>query len=218
MTKKTPLELLNQQLEASGMEPIEPPPAAAVIETIDPVYRELTQQFQSHNRAGRALQSLGTFKPELVPNGYGEAIASSSAKHGIPPGVLAGLLATESNFDPSAKNPSGATGIAQIIPKWHPEHKVGDPVADIDYAASYLRRIMDGENYTGQPVDIEMALMMYNAGPFGGVYPNGTENDNYRKFVFQHATRFGDRSAYEQGTLVRPGVLPLWQQRTSEIG
>ena len=164
------------------------------------------------------MQSLGPWKPELVPNGYGEAVSSSAAKYGIPPGILAGLLATESNFDKDAYNPSGATGIAQIIPKWHPEHKVGEPVADIDYAASHLREIMDGKNQTGGPVSLEMALMMYNAGPNAGTYPNSQENAEYIGKVFRNATRLGDRSAYEQGTLVRPGVLPLWQQRTSEIG
>ena len=52
---------------------------------------------------------------------------------------LAALIEQESGFRANAYNPSGATGIAQIIPKWHPEANPGvDPHADIMYAAKFL--------------------------------------------------------------------------------
>ena len=222
LTKKSPLEILNAQLEASGMTPIEPPPAAAVIETIDPVYRELTQQFTSHRRAGRALQSIGEFKPELVPQGFGEAISNAGSKYDIPAGVLAGLLATESNFDVDAVSHAGAKGIAQFMPGTAQDMDVdvNDPMSSIDGAAKYLRWLMDTYDF-----DLETAIYAYNGGPgnvlkLGKGFDKNGSQENYLYFgkVMQNATRFGDRSAYEQGTLVRPGVLPLWQQRTSEIG
>jgi len=98
-----------------------------------------------------------------IPGGYGGTVAAAAKKYGIPADVLAGLLQQESAWNPNAYNTSsGATGIAQIVPKWHPDITPGvDPHADIMYAASYLRRLIDNE----AKGDLKTAIYMYNAGP-----------------------------------------------------
>lgn len=48
-------------------------------------------------------------------------------------------IQTESNFDPNAYNrASGATGIAQIVPRWHPGINARDPLASLEYAARWM--------------------------------------------------------------------------------
>lgn len=98
---------------------------------------------------------------------------SASAQYGIPAGLLMRQGEVESALKADARNPSGATGIMQIIPKWHPElGEAGalDPARAIPYAAKILRQWKD------QFGSWELALAAYNAGPgnvtkYGGIPP-----------------------------------------------
>lgn len=95
---------------------------------------------------------------------YAGAVQDSAKRHGVDPDVLAGLLHTESRFNPDAVNKkSGATGIAQFMP----DTAAGrgfvagqDPLRDIDEAAEYLSELQ--RQFGG---DTDKALMAYNAGP-----------------------------------------------------
>jgi hypothetical protein len=139
-----------------------------------------------------------------VPGGYAGTVAAAAKKYNIPADILAGLLQQESEWDANAYNvKSGATGIAQIVPKWHPTITPGlDPHADIMYAASYLRRLMNNE----AKGDLRTAIYMYNAGP-GTVlrYGVGASNENrdYYPGVIEKSKRYrrkrvmGLRSNYE---------------------
>jgi len=53
----------------------------------------------TYNRVTRAYASVGNFNPDMVPKGYGNAIAQAGAKYGIPPSILAGLIEVESGFN-----------------------------------------------------------------------------------------------------------------------
>lgn len=73
---------------------------------------------------------------------YLQMANDAAAKHGVPVAVLAGLIQTESNWNPSAKNPtSSATGLGQFIKATAKQYKVDvtDPASSIDGAARYLR-------------------------------------------------------------------------------
>ena len=70
---------------------------------------------------------------------------------------------------------------------------VNDAESSINGAAAYLRKIMDGYNATGGPVDINTALYMYNAGPFVKTgYPHGQENREYLPKVLKFAAKYGN--------------------------
>lgn len=106
---------------------------------------------------------------------------SASAQYGIPPGLLMRQGEVESALDPNAINKSSnATGIMQIVPRWHPEVGVTgalDPARAIPYAAKILRQWRD------QFGSWELALAAYNAGPanvqkYGGI-PPFEETRNY---------------------------------------
>lgn len=117
-----------------------------------------------------ALQSMSE---RLIANGwmkgrenYERTIQDAARKHGVDPEMLAGVLATESNFDPAALNPqSGARGIAQLMPKFFP-NAGKNPHEDIDTAAGELRRQFDFFKSQGLSDDdaYYRALQGYNAG------------------------------------------------------
>ena len=71
--------------------------------------------------ADASLESQGyELKRGAIHGGYAGTVASAAKKYNIPDDILSGLLQQESNWNPNAYNTgSGATGIAQIVPKWH---------------------------------------------------------------------------------------------------
>jgi hypothetical protein len=77
---------------------------------------------------------------------------------GIDPTFFTNQIRQESGFNPQAYNPSGASGIAQIIPRFHPGVDVWDAEASLQYAA----RLMKG--YVEQYGSWKRALIAYNWG------------------------------------------------------
>lgn len=98
---------------------------------------------------------------------YESTIQAAAKKFGVNPEILAGVLHTESNFNPGAYNEkSGATGIAQLLPKYFPGAGK-DPNADIYTAAEYLSKLHASEMKQRGFSDQEAwktALEDYNAG------------------------------------------------------
>jgi soluble lytic murein transglycosylase-like protein len=86
--------------------------------------------------------------------------AKSDTDHDLPTGLMDSLVHQESNWEPEAVSNRDAVGIAQIIPKWHPDVDPTDPVASINYAGSYVRRNLD--RFDGK---MDRALAAYNMGP-----------------------------------------------------
>lgn len=73
-------------------------------------------------------------------------IANTEATNGIPDKMLGRLLYQESHFRPdiisgATVSPAGAIGIAQIVPKYHPNVDPRDPVASIRYAGQFLAQL-----------------------------------------------------------------------------
>lgn len=94
------------------------------------------------------------------------AVNAAAKKYGIDPAVLAGVINTESRYNPNAQNAkSGARGIAQLNPKYHPEAGK-NPVADIYTAAQVLSQNKANFAHDGNDEDAswELALQAYNAG------------------------------------------------------
>lgn len=77
---------------------------------------------------------------------YASVIARAEEQNGIPVGLLHRQLYQESHFRSdiiSGQKVSGpgAVGIAQIIPRFHPDVDPLDPIASINYAARYMRSL-----------------------------------------------------------------------------
>lgn len=104
---------------------------------------------------------------------YFPFFSQAEYQYALPNRLLARVAYQESRYDPGAHNvASGARGMMQIIPRWHPGVNVTDldPQDDIFYAAKYLR-----ENYNRFGT-WEKALASYNWGP-----------GNVRKSIDAHA-------------------------------
>lgn len=134
---------------------------------LGPVSEGLVNLAESSEAASRGL--LGWTRATLMGKGrdsYESQIQASAKKHGLDPEILAGVLHTESNFDPKAVSAVGAVGIAQLMPQYFPGAGV-DPLADIDTAAGEIARLkrFHMRNNGGNEADaMDKALMSYNGG------------------------------------------------------
>ncbi|WP_432209983.1 lytic transglycosylase domain-containing protein [Marinobacter alkaliphilus] len=95
---------------------------------------------------------------------YLDIIRETEEAEGLPFNLLARVLYQESRYRPDiidgrTVSSAGAQGIAQIVPRWHPNVDPLDPVAAIRYAGGYLR---DLYSMFG---NWEQALAAYNWGP-----------------------------------------------------
>lgn len=94
-----------------------------------------------------------------------EAIAKHAAGQGVPSHLVAGLIATESSFNPRAVSPVGAQGLGQLMPATAKDMGISDPF-DIEqniYAtARYLAWL--GKVWEKHPQRWEMVLASYLAG------------------------------------------------------
>ena len=93
------------------------------------------------------------------PDGLRAYARGAATKAGIDPEQFVRQIQQESGFNPRARNPSGATGIAQIVPSAHPTVDPTDPRASLDYAATWMSQL--GKQYGG---DQRKALAHYNGG------------------------------------------------------
>jgi hypothetical protein len=71
------------------------------------------------------------------------ALQAAESKYHIPDSILEAMAYQESKMNPSARNAqSGATGLMQLLPRYHP-NAGKDPFADIEDAAQTLSKLHD---------------------------------------------------------------------------
>jgi hypothetical protein len=110
---------------------------------------------------GRGDGERGRTLPAFVPAAYHEAITRAAQRWNVGAALLAAQLYAESGFNPFARSPAGAQGIAQFMPGT--ADAVGldnpfDPVAAIDAQAHLMRDLL--RRFASVP----LALAAYNAG------------------------------------------------------
>jgi hypothetical protein len=106
-------------------------------------------------RATRAVQSF-------VPARFAPLIIRAAQRWGVSAHLLAAQLYAESNFNPFARSPAGAEGIAQFMPGTADAIGLADPFdpsASIDAQAHLMRELL------GRFGSVPLALAAYNAGP-----------------------------------------------------
>jgi Transglycosylase SLT domain/D-alanyl-D-alanine carboxypeptidase/Putative Flp pilus-assembly TadE/G-like len=105
-------------------------------------------------RSGGAL-------PAFVPAAYRETIARAAQRWNVGAALLAAQLYVESGFDPDARSPAGAEGIAQFMPGTAAALGLDnpfDPAAAIDAQAHLMRDLLR------RFASVALALAAYNAG------------------------------------------------------
>ena len=124
---------------------------------------------------------------------YADAIAAAADRATLDRALLAAVAKVESNFNPYAISPKGASGILQLMPqtaKRFGVRNVFDAEQNIDGGARYLRWLLD--RFNGR---VDLALAGYNAGE-GAVdrhhgVPPYAETEWYVLKVLDHAGRTG---------------------------
>jgi Transglycosylase SLT domain/D-alanyl-D-alanine carboxypeptidase/Putative Flp pilus-assembly TadE/G-like len=112
--------------------------------------------------------------PSFVPPRFHDPIAQAALRWNVPMNLLAAQLYAESGFNPFARSPAGAEGIAQFMPGTAQSYGLDDPfdpAAAIDAQAHLMSDLL--KRFDGR---VPLALAGYNAGPaaverFGGIPP-----------------------------------------------
>jgi transglycosylase-like protein with SLT domain/D-alanyl-D-alanine carboxypeptidase-like protein/putative Flp pilus-assembly TadE/G-like protein len=114
--------------------------------------------FGARGGDGRATRAVQSF----VPARFAPLIIRAAQRFGVSAHLLAAQLYAESNFNPFARSPAGAEGIAQFMPGTAAALGLLDPFdpgAAIDAQAHLMRDLL------GRFGSVPLALAAYNAGP-----------------------------------------------------
>jgi LysM repeat protein len=108
-----------------------------------------------------------------------------AAAEGVDPGVVKALAWLESGWDQGARNPSGATGVMQLMPGtvgWLETtvfgHELNEDLSAYDNVKAGVRYLRIMQDQTGSP---EMALVAYYQGP--GITQQGVVYNETRRYV-----------------------------------
>jgi hypothetical protein len=119
---------------------------------------------------------------------YRAAAVELAQKYGLDPNLFVRQIQQESGFNPEARSPAGALGLAQLMPGTALDMGVMriDPMQNLEGGAKYMRMLLD--RYNG---DYPKALAAYNAGmgnvdKYGGI-PPFKETQNYVSTIFGSA-------------------------------
>lgn len=147
--------------------------AGATREWIDAFERDATASAIAPWIVEEAQQARPFAPPERLlqrlPPAWALIAREAAARHGLPPDLLAGLIALESGGQAEAVSRAGAVGPAQVLPATArdpgfgvaplPEEALTDPARAIPWAAEYLAALR--RHFGG---DLAKALAAYNAG------------------------------------------------------
>ena len=111
--------------------------------------------------------------PDFVPDRFADAIARAAQRWNVSAALISAQLYAESNFNPFARSPAGAQGIAQFMPGTAAAYGLRNPF-DADEAIDAQAHLM--HDLLRQFGSVPLALAAYNAGPgaverHGGVPP-----------------------------------------------
>ena len=144
-----------------------------------------------------------------IPEEYQSLVAGAAEESGFSPSLIGAQIEQESNWDPKAKSPAGAEGIAQFMPgTWAAFGEGGDPLNPDDAIPAlgrymlYLREFMedhadDEEEQLADPLLVGRAGVGDGGDGGGGQAHDGTEGHEQRRGG-------GDEVEAERGVLLAP--------------
>jgi hypothetical protein len=140
-------------IQVASVDPVESPKAEAPVGVVaDPL-------------PPTPVPAPAVAKPAPVPSTPVEIARTAARKYDLPDAFVAGVMRTESGFNPAAVSPKGAIGLMQLMPDTARTLGVDpkNPNQNADAGARYLRDLL--ARYENQPDQVVLALAAYNAGP-----------------------------------------------------
>jgi hypothetical protein len=148
--------------------------------------------------------STGGGVPGFVPARYEAAISNAAQRWNVSATLLAAQIWQESRFDPRARSPAGAQGIAQFMPGTARAYNLKNPF-DPDQAISAQAHMM--RDLLREFGSVPLALAAYNAGPARvkacGCVPPIPETVAYVAAILARMRGVGDPLASSGVLLVR---------------
>ena len=195
-----PMVIINRQLTALGMAPLQPPPSMATTgQLVSPAFQKLLYRTPTVERSARALGSTNMFNPTVVPNNLGVIYQQAGQATGVNPSLLAALGEIESTHKADSVSYNGSSfGVMQINRAAHPaffaQNDWKNPQANITYGAQYYKQMLDRYK------DPVAAAMAYNAGPGNyDAYLQGQLPDGPKKTeMLNHGKKFA-KALYKYG-------------------
>jgi len=174
--------------------------------------------------SGRKAQRLpGTFRaapassdyvpqargPDELRRKYDELMESAAIRYRVPVALVRAVVQAESNYDPTAVSPRGASGLMQLMPDTAREmfvKDIFDPKENIEGGTRYLRVLAN--QFSGDMVKMVAA---YNAGPdavakWGGTVPPYAETQDYVRKVIALYFQYKDQAAPVAPSAAPPGA------------
>ena len=194
------------QVEEEEVEEEEVKPTPSSAETLQDVINRITvggggtQPIVAGGGGQNVLPNIDFFRPPFGPRrmqdggavDYRAAARAAAERYGIRPDMFERLILRESNFDPMARSPKGALGLAQVMPATARDPGFGvtplanpmDPNESLRFGAEYLSALI--REFGG---DEKRAVAAYNAGvgrvrKAGGV-PDIQETRDYVDFILK---------------------------------
>ncbi len=159
------------------------------------------------SRLGGAYgQSLAL--PAIYP--YSQQIRRVARRFNLPADLVAGVVRTESQFNPRCLSPVGAEGLMQLMPStawlvarrlgWH-HFNLFNPTDNLTLGTYFLKDLLN------QYGDLPTALSYYNAGQWGIVSRGVYRNRGYIRAVLRHYRDYG--AEHRAMLTVRPVLAHL---------
>jgi soluble lytic murein transglycosylase-like protein len=200
------LELSQQSSKAAKFLPMDQRVQWRPLTLETPAPQSFAKVLSKHKGKKKAMRALndGSVNPlhgapgQVGRAAFADIIASASRKYGVDSALIAGVIESESSFNPNAVSSAGAKGLMQLMDGTARGLGVSDPFdpsQNIMGGTRLLRQLLD--RYGG---DVRLALAAYNAGPgavskYGGVPPYA-ETQRYIPKVLSAMQRYGSTDTH----------------------
>ena len=141
-------------------------------------------------KEGKTMRIASALKSES----FEPFISTAGERFSVDPDLIRAVIRAESNFNPLAVSPKGATGLMQLMPGTAEDLGVADPFdpgENILGGAKYLSRLLDTLNG-----NLPLALAAYNAGPLRVIGQNRIppikETHDYVARVLRYYKKFNN--------------------------
>lgn len=195
MTKLSPWDIADRQLQANNLPLLTRPPEVQWSSQQDPRLQRLLNFSPSFNRTQRAFSGT-PWNINKVPNQWGTVVERAAKQYGLDPAVLAGLIQTESSWNPRAASGAGPVGLTQINTDTAAEAGISLNDRTNPEKAIFAGARLLSKRLAAAKGDLTLALRMYNMGVggasrFPGGYPGDDESIGYPGKVLRAAAAYG---------------------------